>query len=129
MLVKVGDRTYGWGAEVRDLPNNSEAYGSKLLSEGEMLELSRAIRGSGWTPCWRWAVSDRVVFLCEPEKWRQSITAANMAGQFYQVREEPAAALSVPSASEPEPAPEPGPPVVEHAGEPIDALPEIEHED
>jgi hypothetical protein len=87
MLVKVGDRTYGWGAEVRELPNNAEAYGAKLLSDSDMLGLSKAIREAGWQPAWRRQPSERIVFLCEPGKWRQAITAFGMDGQTYQVRE------------------------------------------
>jgi len=87
MLIEVGDRTYGWGADVRDLPNNAEAYGAKLLTNDDMVSLSKAIRGAGWVPAWKRLPSERVVFLCDPGKWRQAITAFGMDGQFYQVVE------------------------------------------
>jgi hypothetical protein len=135
MLVKVGDRTYGWGAEVRDLPNNAEAYGAKLLSEADMGALSKAIRAAGWLASWKRLPSERVVFLCEPGKWRQAVTAFGMDGQYYQVKEEPAAALSVPSAAPAAVEPGPEPPVVTPAAvaeallKPIPGLPDIDIED
>jgi hypothetical protein len=133
MLVKVGDRTYGWGSEIRDLPNNAEAYGAKLLTDDDMLSLSKAIREAGWVPAWKRLPSERVVFLCDPGKWRQAITAFGMDGQFYQVTEVAAVAYgkvtggyAAPVAAVAEPVTEqaPPPPVVE----PIEALPEIEIE-
>ncbi len=103
MIVKVGDRTYGWGADARDLPKNDDAYGAKMLTAGEAALLGQAIKAAGWKPFWKRAVEDRVVFLIS-EKWRQAITARDMQGQTLQVKElpkEPAIPLPPP---EPEPA-------------------------
>ena len=89
MIVEVGDRTYGWGAEARDLPNNAAAYGAKVITEEELMALGKAIRAKGWEPFWSTTVSERVVFLIQKGKggWRQTITTKAMRGQTYQVRE------------------------------------------
>jgi len=87
MIVEVDGRKFGWGEDARDLPENSEAYGAKILTSEELVALGKAIRAQGWEPFWSTTASERVVFLVEPEKWRQSITARTMGGQTYQVRE------------------------------------------
>lgn len=97
MIVTVGDRTYGWGAEVRDLPNNAAAYGEKHIAEPELAALAKAIRALGWEPFWKRTSEERVVFLCEPGKWRQGITGTGMAGQKLQVKERPVPAAPIPS--------------------------------
>ncbi len=89
MIVKVGDKTYGWGADARDLPKNDDAYGAKLLTVTEELLLGEAIVKAGWKPFWKRSVEDRVVFLVKPKVWRQAITAPQMTGQTLQVKELP----------------------------------------
>jgi hypothetical protein len=92
MIVKVGSLTFGWGAEVRSLPDNKDAYGAFVMSREVEKDLVRAIELAGWKPSWRVQPTERVVFLCDPkakEPWRQSVTASMMKGQTMQVVEVP----------------------------------------
>lgn len=89
MLLKVGSLTFGWGAEVRDLPENKDAYGPRVLSHEEEIALAVALGKAGWLPSWRVKPRERVVFLCEPGKWRQTITSKSSPGQTLEVLEEP----------------------------------------
>lgn len=88
MLIEVDGRTYGWGADVRDLPENSDAYGPHIMDLKEQTALGKAIVAAGWVPQWKLKPHARVVFLCDPKaKWRQSLTTRDMVGQTLQVTE------------------------------------------
>ena len=92
MLVKVGKLTFGWGAEVRDLGENKEAYGAFVMPPEVEKALAREIELAGWAPSWRVNPTERVVFLCDPKAkapWRQSITTRHSKGQTMQVVEVP----------------------------------------
>ncbi len=97
MLVKVGELTFGWGADVRFLPENKDAYGPKSLGPDEEIALAAAIRQAGWVPSWRVKPSERVVFFCDGNaKWRQSVTTKASGGQTLQVVEAPATPPAAP---------------------------------
>jgi len=90
MIVKAGGRTFGWGADVRALPENKDAYGAFVMPKELEAALAQAIRKAGWEPSWRVHPTERVVYLCDPEAkqpWRQTIRTATMRGQFIQVVE------------------------------------------
>jgi hypothetical protein len=91
VIVKVGDLTFGWGAEVRDLPENSESYGSRLLSAEEEGALAAAIKEAGWKPSWKAQPTERVVFLTgvtpDGARWRSRIVTQATRGQYMQVVE------------------------------------------
>jgi len=90
MLIQVGDKTFGWGADVRSLPENADAYGAYVLTPEEELALAEAIKSAGWVPSWRVSPVARVVFLCELERedpWRRSIVTKATRGQTLQVVE------------------------------------------
>lgn len=91
MLLKVGDLTFGWGADVRALPENSHAYGPKVLTEEQELALAAALKKARWKPSWRTNPQERVVFLTDPKakEWRQSVTTKAMRGQTLEVVEVP----------------------------------------
>lgn len=85
MLVKVGDLTFGWGADARSLPEN-DAYGVYWMSPETEKALAKAIGDAGWVPSWRAQPTERVVYLCNPvAKWRQPISARGLKGQSLQV--------------------------------------------
>jgi hypothetical protein len=93
MLITVDGKTFGWGADVRTLPENKDAYGPFVMGAKLELELGEAIRKEGWLPSWRLKPTERVVFLCNPtaaSPWRQTLTSATSRGQFLQVVEAPA---------------------------------------
>jgi len=87
MILPVDGRTYAWGADARDLPENALAYGTKRLSPEEAASLCAALAASGWKPFWKKEVVERVVFLVEPGKWRQSLTTKGYEGNTLQVVE------------------------------------------
>jgi hypothetical protein len=87
MIVKVGDLTFGWGAEVRSLPEN-DAYGTYVMSPETEKALAAAVVAAGWTPSWRTQPTERVVYLCNQNaKWRQPISVKGLKGQSLQVVE------------------------------------------
>jgi hypothetical protein len=86
MKIQVGKDTFAWGEHARDLPENSGAYGKKLLSPAQAKALVDAIAAAGWRPFWKKQVTHRVVFLVGP-KWRQSVTAHGYEGNTLQVEE------------------------------------------
>lgn len=87
MLLKVDGKTYGWGKEVRDLPENKDAYGPHILTADEEVALAKALKVAKWTPSWRQQPTERVVFLCEPGAWRQTLASKGAPGQQMQVVE------------------------------------------
>lgn len=92
MIVKVGSLTFGWGADVRDLPENKDAYGAFVMSPEVEKGLVREIELAGWKPSWKSKPDERVVFLCDPKAktpWRQSVTTKALRGQTMQVVEVP----------------------------------------
>lgn len=92
MLVTVGALTFGWGADVRSLPENKDAYGAFVMSPDVEKELVREIELAGWKPSWKVQPTERVVFLCDPKAkppWRQSVTTKSLRGQTLQVVEVP----------------------------------------
>jgi len=87
MIVKAGDLTFGWGADVRSLPEN-DAYGTYVMSPETETALAQAIKKAGWAPSWRTKPTERVVYLCNPvAKWRQPVSTKSTKGQSLQVVE------------------------------------------
>lgn len=89
MIVKVGDLTFGWGADARSLPEN-DAYGTFVMSPETEKALAHELALAGWVPSWRMTPTERVVYLCDPGgKWRQPVSTKAMKGQSLQVVEVP----------------------------------------
>jgi hypothetical protein len=88
VVIKVGNQTFGWGADVRDLPENRDAYGPHHLTLEEQEALAVAIRAAGAEPSWRARPTEKVVFLCDEKKtWRQSLVSGRERGLTLQVKE------------------------------------------
>ena len=92
MIVQVGDNTYGWGADVKALPNDPGAYGAKVIDQGEAEMLFKACEAEGWELFSKVDLEERQVFLVAPKAWRRPISVKLMKGQILQVREMPVAA-------------------------------------
>lgn len=89
MIVKVGDLTFGWGADVRSMPEN-DAYGTFVMPPEVEKGLAEAIIDAGWLPSWRREATERVVYRCDTVAcWRQAISTKSAKGQSLQVVEAP----------------------------------------
>ena len=89
MKVTVGEETYGWGRDARELPNDPEAYGPRILSPTEAAELAKAILLAGWKPFTKIVLEERRVFQIDREgKWRRAVSLKAMPGQILQVKKD-----------------------------------------
>ena len=87
MQVKVGENVYAWGGDARDLANDPMAYGPKVLTQGEAVQLAKAIDGAGWEAFSKRVLEERQVFLIQPKAWRRAVQLPSLPGQILQVRE------------------------------------------
>ncbi len=86
MQVKIGNNVYGWGGDARDLANDPHAYGPKLLTQAEAVQLAKAITDTGWEPFSKRVLEERQVFLIQPKAWRRAVQLPSLPGHILQVR-------------------------------------------